>query len=382
MAPTINQDLQVSWNPLACSDTAMRPNTLLMAKLTFLLLLVSGFPQQILLAALIPWWAGGEILVHLNGLRPALAVVFFAAGTLLLLNRFVRHASLAAGVVVFAVLLLSRSAFHAGTVLSGFILLWGGFQGRRDHPSFVQWQIVIAHFALFLGATNGLDWLGALTAEPWIPEDVGNPLLQSVQQVFPSGWFDLSLGGLVLVTELLLTVGLALRPLRRPAIVGSLAFHTALYGLMGSREIAVLVAAMAIGMLAFVHWPQTTLTAIWPRACGWPVWLRMTLERTDWDQRIDWPMPRDPEGELEVSHDGVATRGWSGVGTLLLFQPALHFGFLLLAATLALALPLALRAPVNATLALGCLLFFVWPDLRRFRLRRPSAGDEPQTAAP
>lgn len=359
----------------------MRPNTLLMAKLTFLLLVAGGFLPQ-LFSAFVPWWTAGTFLVPLPGLQEALAGIFLAAGMSIMLNRFVRHASMVAGVVVLLVLLLSQPAFHAGTILAGCILLLGGFQGRREHPSFIQWQMVVAHFALFVGATNNADWIGALTAEPWIPEDVGNPLLLAGRQLLPAGWFDHGIAGLVLGSELLCTVGLAIRPLRRPALFASLTLHTVLYGLMGNQEIALLVGAIAIGSLSFVRWPQTTITAIWPRACGWPGWLRRLLEGTDWDQRIDWPMPRDPDGELEVSCDGAHTRGWSGVCTLLLFQPAFHFGLFLLAVTFCFALPQPLRAPVNATFALGCISFFAWPGIRRLRLRKSAAFGESQTAAP
>lgn len=377
MAATVSQDLQVSWHPFACSDTLMRPNTLLMAKLTFLLLLVSGFPRQIF-AGFVPWWAAGDFLAQLEELKTVFAVVFLLSGAAILLNRFVRHASLAAGAVVFLVLLLSQSAFHAGLLLCGCILVLGGFQGRRDDPSFVQWQMVVAHFALLVGATNGVNWIGALTADFWLPESAGNSLLSAVARMLPAGWFNHGLGWLVIGTELLLTIGLAVRPLRRPALFVSLAFHSALYGFMGTGELAVLVAAMAIGSLSFVRWPQTTITAIWPRACGWPVWLRVYFERTDWDQRIDWPMPRDPDGELEVSRDGVAMRGWSGLCTLLLFHPACYFALFFVLVTLVFALPAPAEAPVNAALALACVLFFARPEISRLGSRkRPTAAESP-----
>jgi hypothetical protein len=137
---------RASWNPLACTGTALDPPLLLAAKLLVVYALASQGVS----------WHGEIFLPFIESLDlvrdlvpPALPrAVFAGAAVALLLNRAVRAAAAACGLVVLWGIVASRPAFSNGATLLGCLLLLTGLGETGRTPWLLRVQVVL----VYLGA--------------------------------------------------------------------------------------------------------------------------------------------------------------------------------------------------------------------------------------
>lgn len=368
MAADVNNDLKPGWNPMACSDTAMLPNTLLIAKLSVLILLADGFWRQ-LKGPFVP--AGGmfSILPDHAAVTAVVHLVFFGFATCVLLNRFVRRASAILGAFIILLQMASITALRGPDLLCGSLLLLAGLQGERNEPVLIRWQVVLVHAAAALEATRANGWCGVWVADRWIPEDFSNPVFLLLEAVMPSGWFGMLAVGFIVLAELALVVAFLQPRFHKWAVWSGLMLHTGIYAATGTNEAAAFTAALFVAYLSFLNWPSESVCALWPRSCGWPMWLRIALDRYDFDGRIDWPMPPDPNAELEVSYGNRHTMDVRALRDLLLLFPAFYFVLFAFAAINQWLWPVRISVALNGAVAFGLLWFFSVSSFRRIRFR-------------
>jgi hypothetical protein len=368
VATDVNNDFKPGWNPMACSDTAMLPNTLLIAKLSVLILLADGFWRQ-LRGPFIPAEGMFSIFPDHAAVTAAMHLVFFGLAMCVLLNRFVRPASAILGAFIILLQVASMTAFRGPDLLCGSLLLLAGLQGERDEPVLIRWQVVLVHAAAVLEATRTNGWGGVWIADRWIPEDFSNPVFLMLEAVMPSGWFGMLAAGFVALAELILVVAFLQRRFRKYAVWSGLILHAGIYAATGTTETAAFTAALFVAYLSFLNWPKESVCALWPRSCGWPMWLRIALDRYDFDGRIDWPLPPDPNAELEVSYGNRHTMDARALRDLLLLFPAFYFFLFAFAAINQWLWPVTISVALNGTLAFGLLWFFSVSSFRRIRSR-------------
>lgn len=359
------------WNPLACSDTPLAPNALLMAKLAVLLLFVKGFVLH-LGVPFAPLVSGLDKLRHFPSFGIALQSVFVAASACLLVNRFVRTSALLLGVLVLFEQVQSEPALNGYALLCGCVLLLVGLHRGGEQPTLVQWQLVLLYLVAAANKFANPDWTGGSIVETWLSDASAHPAAAWFAALMPAGFVPAVLPWAIIACEVLLAIGLAVPRTRKWTVFGGIVFQLAVHVTFSSAAMGSFSIAMGIAYLSFLRWPRGQVVVLWPRACGWPLWLRIALDRFDWDRRLSWPQPPDPDADLEVSYDGGVFFHWRGLCKLLLAFPAFYFaGFAFLLGTQLLLRP-GLAAIVHAVVIAPLCVFFAVPTLRRaqHRLRR------------
>jgi hypothetical protein len=300
-----------SWNPLVCTGTALAPPLLLAAKLLVLYALVhrSVFWDR---AIFLPFV---ELLDPLRGLVPPAVprAVFLTAGAALLLNRAVRPASAACGVVILWGVVASRPAFSNSVVLLGCLLLLLGL-GEAGRPA---WLLRVQVVLVYLGA--GLDklldpaWLDGAFIEFWTAEILTVAPYRALAGALPPRLASTLLGWLVIALELALAAGFAWPRTYRPAIAAGLGFHLGLLVFTGGAISWVFLYVMGVAYLAFVRWPSQPVRV----HCDGR--LRALLARIDVDRRFEIAAgPSLPDAVyLRLEHGGVARVNGRALGFVL-----------------------------------------------------------------
>jgi hypothetical protein len=367
VAADVNDGFKPSWNPLACSDTEMLPNTLLIAKLSVLILVAGGFWQRIGRHG----YSSG-IIGHLPDssiVDATFHLLFAAAGICILLNRFVRPMSIFLGILVLFVGIGSATALRGHDFLCGSLLLLTGLQGKHERPILIRWQVVLIHAAVLIEATRVNGWSDSWAMERWIPEDFSNPVFVYANELLPPGWFGVMMAWFIVIAELMLVFAFCQRRFQRFALWGGLVLHLGIYTATGTTASAAFTAALFTSYISFLKWPKMTICAVWPRSCGWPLWLRIALDKYDFDHRIDWPLPPDPNAELEVSYGNHHSQDVRALRDLLLLFPSFYFFLFVVFAANQLLWPPILAVAINGSLGMALLWFFSVSSFRSIRAR-------------
>lgn len=377
MNPIIARLKRMNWNPLACSDTPLRPNALLTAKLAWLLLVLGGYGGFLNG----PYTPSAGLLDAVPGSEVLLPISFWFGGISLLFNRGVRVACTIVGGAVLLGPLQSLPAWHPHAWVCGGVILLCALQTSAGGPQFVRGFMILVHLTALLDASRGADWVSSAFAAPWSAGDYTGSIPRWLAQHFAPGSLPGFLKGATLAICAVIPAGLLVPRLRGYAAWTALIFYTSLYLALGSKEVALFAGAIAIGQISFLEWPHYILV-VWPRSCGWPVWLRSALDRYDFERRTDWPRPADPDARLEASFDGRAMAGAKAVVSLTLFFPVFYFAALAVFVSIHAVLPRFVAVPCNVALALSLLGFalFGWVVSVGARFaRRPSSA---RSAAP
>jgi hypothetical protein len=250
----------------------------------------------------------------------------------------------------------SLGAWHPYAWLSGGVLLLCALQGNAEAPRFVRGFVVVVHVAALLAAWRNPGWIDQALAAPWNESDYLGSLPRLVDGWLPAGTLATTLRWITLGACVLIPAGLLVPGLQRAAAALAIAFYALVHLAVGGPEVALFTGALCIAQISFLEWPRF-IVVTWPRACGWPLWLRVALDRYDFEHRTDWPRPADPDGELEVSFDGQTVTGARAIANLVLRFPVFYF-FMLASSAAALAvLPQRVGAPAMSALAF-CLVGF------------------------
>jgi hypothetical protein len=355
----------------------MRPDTLLMAKLSWLLLFASGYWYS-LRAPAVP---GANLLGPVPGGSGWLAAAFWIAGGCLLCNRQVRGACVVLGGVVLLAPFESIVVWHPFAWVCGGVLLLCALQAPGSESRFVRWFLVLVHCGAALGAIDGAGWITTALAPPWSEDQYLGALPRSITEFLPGHVLVPGLTWGTILVCIVVPIGLLVPRSRRAAAGLALWFYTLLYLTLGSTEVLLFGGAIAVAQISCLEWPRY-IKVVWPRACGWPLFLRVVVDRYDFEDRTDWPRPADPDAELEAWFDLRRVTGTRAVINLLLSFPAFYFIVLTMFAAVHALLPRVIAVSINGTLAMAILAFSshaAWRSLRsRSRMSAPPNSPPPK----
>jgi hypothetical protein len=278
----------------------MHPQVLLAAKLMLVVLLSGGLsrPLESESAALFadaPAWLRGY--ASLGWVHTSLVV---AAAGALLLNRLVRTAAVVVGLLGLGALAADVARFAPHLAFGSVVSIVAGLQPEGGRPWLV--RAVTSFFLLSASATLALTpgWLGGGVPGSWVHMGIahlsavgavslfGDGFWTVVAWLLPAGGFAVAVGLLVPRTRTAAALALAIGLLLATCTLALAQAHA-------------LVIAIGVAALAYLDWPKGPIVVLWPRACGVPMWVRIALDRYDFDGRLDWPLPPDPDAILEVT---------------------------------------------------------------------------------
>lgn len=342
-------------NPARCWHGGMSPEVLLAAKLAWVLLLASGFLVH---AGAIgaPLFGGFDVLAP--GTVWLYRVLFVVAGLALVANQATRISAAVAGACVLLAPLQSIAAWRGHEWICGAILLLAALEMPGERPWLLRIQATLALLAVVLDRTDAIQWATPATLEGWRVDRDAPSLVRVLESALPTTWMHAFATWLVPLSAIALASGLWVQRWRGRAAWLACAWYLAGYLLVGETEAGFHALAGLVALLAFMEWPRQSLAAHWPRACGWPMWLRIALDHYDFDRKTDWPFPQNPDADLDVWIDGRHLPCRHGLAALLLTFPLFHMAVLAVAVVLLLALPQPWAAVAHACLGLWFLVFF------------------------
>jgi hypothetical protein len=239
------------------------------------------------------------------------------------------------------------------------------------------------HAGAALGALDGAGWINTALSQPWAEDEFLGALPRWLAGFLPEGVLASALRAGTVIICTAIPAGLCVPRLRRTAARLALVFYTLLYLALGSTEVVLFAGAIAIAQISCLKWPRS-IVVVWPRACGWPLVLRIALDRYDFEQRTDWPRPPDPDAELEVWFDQRHVTGPKAIISLLLFFPMSYFALLAVVAGIHAFLPRTVAVSINCALVFALLGFSTYTVLRGLNTlirKRPRPTDVPASNA-
>lgn len=361
------------WNPLVCRGTSMPGNTLLLAKLTILVIATDGV-YRLLEAPFAPLLGVLGVFSGSSVYEITLTVAFVLSAVALVFNQWVRTSSAVAGTVVLLGVSGSMAGYHAHLAFAGCVLLLCSLHGEKSRPRLVRWFVVVTLGLTALTALTDVDWITGRTMAQWIQAELAHPALLWSAEAVPFIPWPVLLAWLMILGPLSLLVGLGLPNRSRILIwIGTtLLLLTSLAA--SSAETTAFLIVLGVAVIAFLDWPREHLRVTWPRACGLPLWLRIALDQQDWDHRIEWPMPEDPDGILVVEIDERRYEGARGLTTLLLYSPFFYVTTFVTFWIPHLFLPPAVSTLIHAMIAAPLLAIFLRPRYLQVRAKLKQAA--------
>jgi hypothetical protein len=313
-------------NPLSIRGTAMQPNVLLMAKLVALGFIVSG-QLGLLSRHFVPFLGFFRHVGSPSGFHLALELVFLLAAGSLFLNRYVRVACIALGLVIVVGIASSMFYYENNREYSALLLVLAGLENPRGEPWLLRWQIVLLYFAAALNKVLLADWRDGHFFDAWMGY-LHHSAWVKVSGIFPSRVLGALLAWAAIITEFGLAIAFALRRHIPVVIWVGIAYHTTLVLVM-NRTFGMFWVAAPSAYLAFVSWPTEPLLVRYGEV---PKWLSRALhgmQRIDVDRSFSW-QPAERPG-VELTHNGIIYRGWSALLWISLFTPLTYFVLVVLA---------------------------------------------------
>lgn len=301
-------------DPLRIHGTELPANLLLAAKCVFVVIAIQG------LVVSLP----EPFLPLVPGLRPSrpawiavgMRVVALAAGVALLLNRKVRIASLALGLVVLFALLGARGWYRNGRFFVAAVLILIGLWRAPWGTRLIHVQLVLVYAGSALNKVFEPDWWTGRYFEHWMRDIIGNPIYVELADLLPPLVLSTAMGWLTIGVEAALAIGFAVPPLHVPTVVVAVAFHAASVIAAGTT-FGVFVGVLAVSFLVFFEWPEPGRHVMRydpgrPGHRG----LRWVAHRLDRERQVRWVT--NPAGsrltleERGAQRDGVAAViGWA-----------------------------------------------------------------------
>lgn len=366
MAATMNAVSLPRMNPARCWGADASAEVVLAAKLAWLLLVCGGVLARVGQTDLA---TADQLGVVPGGLTWMFRLVFVATGVLLLVNQFVRPAATIAGACVVLAPLLSVANWRSHEWVCGMVLLLAGLETPGARPWLLRAQATLCLAAVACDQMGAIDWTTRATLEGWQVDRDAHALLGVLRSTLPAALLRLFAGWIVPASALAIGAALWVPVARQRAVWFACAWLIAGYVVVGTDEAAFFTLAVLVALLSFLEWPRESLAAHWPRACGWPMWLRIALDHYDFDRKTEWPFPANPDADLDVWTDGKHRIGRNAICALLLYFPLFHFAVFAAAVLLLLLLPQPWATLAHACLGGWLLAFFAFPVFRSLNER-------------
>jgi hypothetical protein len=311
--------------PWRFTGTAMRPNTLLLCKLLFLLVAIHGIHDKFR-DPYLPFLPALDLLREIPGLLPGvLTAVFWVGGAALLLNWRVRTAAVLLGITVILAILASKPVFQNHAFIVGCIFLLCGLQRPGEAPWLIRWQFVVLYFGSLLSKVIRPDWWSGAFMHTWMHDDLGNQLYEFGSAMFPVPWFAAGASWLVMLAEFVLLVLFLVRRWNPWAVWGVVIVHSGFLAVVGPGPFGYFTEVLLIALLAFLTLPcEAQQIHLHDRISRWagPVFFLI-----DWDGRFRLGEPPQRRGDwLELRDGEDRAVNLAGLIRFLAYNPAFYVG--------------------------------------------------------
>lgn len=312
--------------PWRFSGTAMRPNTLLLCKLLFLLSAGHGV-QRKFDDPYLPFVPIFDVLRDVPGLLPAaLSTAYWVAGAALLMNAWVRASAVTLGTTIILALLASRPLFQNHVFIIGCLFLLSGLHRPGEAPWLIRWQFVLLYFGAALNKILQADWWSGAFMHTWMHDHLGNRLYALGSAVFPERWFAAGVSWAVMAAEFALVVLFLVRRWNHIAVWGVILLHLGFLAVVGLGPFGYFTEALMIGLLAFLSWPRHRVEVRFHQ--GRARWPRPWLVLANWDGLFRLGAPVTDGPWMEVRDGTRRTVNLEAALTVLLYTPAFYLALL------------------------------------------------------
>jgi len=306
--------------PWRFTGTAMRPQTLLLCKLLFLLAAMHGLPAK-LGDPYLPFLPILDALREVPGLFAAvLTTAYWVAGVALLFNAWARSAAVTLGATVILALLASKPSFQNHVFIVGCLFLLCGLHRRGEDPWLVRWQFVLMYFGAGLNKVLQADWWSGAFLHTWLHDHLANPLYQLGSALLPERWFAAGVSWAVMGSEVILFTLFLVRRWNRFAVWGVVVVHLGFFAVVGPGPFGYFTEDLLIGLLAFLAWPRGEQQLRLREAPA--RWARSWLFLLDWDRQLRVGGPPEDGHWLEVRDGASRYVDLDGLARLIRYSPA------------------------------------------------------------
>lgn len=309
--------------PWRFTGTTMRPNTLLLCKLLFLLVAMHDLPAKFR-DPYLPFLPLLDVLRGVPGLLPALlTIAFWTAGVALLANFRVRTAAVVLGTTVILALLASKPLFQNHAFIVGCLFLLCGLHRPGEDPWLIRWQFAVLYFGALINKVLRADWWSGAFMHTWMHEALNNRLYEFGSAMLPAYWFAAAVSWLVMLAEFALFVAFLVRPWNRLAVWGVLVVHLSFLAIVGPGPFGYFTEDLMIGLLAFLAWPRDE-QELCLRKRAWQ-WIQPAFFLANWDGQFRLRATLD-EGEnwLEVRDGARRYANFGALTRFLKYNPAFY----------------------------------------------------------
>lgn len=306
--------------PWRFTGTAMRPQTLLLCKLLFLLAAMHGLPGK-LGDPYLPFLPILDSLRETPGVFAAvLKTAFWAAGAALLLNAWVRSAAVTLGATVILALLASKPIFQNHVFIVGCLFLLCGLHCSGEDPWLVRWQFVLLYFGAALNKVLQADWWNGAFLHTWLHEHQANSLYQLGNALLPERWFASGVSWAVMGAEVVLFTLFLVRRWNGFAVWGVIVVHLGFLAVVGPGPFGYFTEDLLIGLLAFLAWPRGEQELRLGETAA--RWARSWLFLLDWDGQLRVGAPPGDGHWLELRNGASRHVDRDALVRLVRYSPA------------------------------------------------------------
>jgi len=311
-------------NPFSCQSDTLPVNLVLMVKLIALGLLLKGYLFD-LSDHFLPYWPIFDYLGPFHVFNDVSQVAFLAGVGGILFSRSIRFGSVILGLVMLITVVSSRVAYSNVKFFCGCILLLTGLADSRNPAVLLRYQMAIVYSGAWINKVFDPDWRSGQYFEHWMSAIIKREFYVQAASLFPPMLLSRVMCWSTIVTEMFLSAGFLLRPLRQLSVLVGVYFHSMAF-LLAWYDFRMFTIAILSSYLILVRWPEKLGVSIDP-GNRLHRWIKTVFARMDFDRRIDWK-PRPGGFMVEIFEKNYS--GFQAFKRLILYSPVSYFGYVLI----------------------------------------------------
>ncbi len=237
------------------------------------------------------------------------------------------------------------------------IFLLSSLSNAKDPLILLRYQLAVVYLGSWTNKIFDADWRSGQYFEHWMSDIIKREAYVKATSWLPPLVLSKIMCWSTILTEMFLSAGFILRPLKHLTILTGVYFHSIAF-LLAWYDFRVFTIAILSSYLILVRWPETMIVRYNERIAPHQVGKKI-FEFLDWERRIEWQAGYDgwTLSALERTFEGLLA-----LKRLVLYTPFFYFAYVAV-----LGLPnepflwLKLKA-VQLTL----ILFFPWPEMLEY----------------
>lgn len=313
------------FNPLACGNTALPPQLLILAKFVVIGLFVSLVlrPLGDSRLAFLPALEHASDWLPYNGWR----VLFLLSSGLLVFNVAPRLTAFSCGALLFYALLISRLQYSNNAFFCGCLLVLVGLSNRQTGGWLIRFQLVVLYFGAGLDKAVSPAWQDGTFFDAWQGERAFYAFLAAQ---FPPLVAAKALSWATIVTEFGLAIGFALRRGAVYAAWVGASFHL-MTVLMGESFYGMFVLAAIASYVSVLSIPDRIEVSVGDPA-GWRARWVALLGMFDADDRLALQTSSGSQPAADGLSLHMGSREYRGISAfqLLLLVSPIFYAFVVL----------------------------------------------------